>query len=385
MAETRNFQDFMMKQLQQKQLQAKLENIFTSSRVPGTYLRNPEPSRAGKLTDMLSSGLEGLGFGGKTAYQGADLLTGMTPAKSLDSLDKGDPTAALESIAGGPAQAMFVGPMAKGIDKLALQEARGLARSGAPASGILKDTGWFRGRDEKWRTEIDDSAARLHGNRSMGLGAEPIRNVGFSPDPRNPDMLGDVFTHAKLYEAYPELAAYGVNELDPALAAQGYGGSFGATPKKLAASVDGGLPSHTVTMASGAFGPAPIIPQKTMLHELQHAVQAKEGFEGGSNPDWVAEMARQGVIKKEAVKPFWQRAVKEGYDPKTAMDKAFHDIYVRNAGEAEANMTAQRAMFSDKTRKRISPINELNTDIPFEEQWLWNRNINDMLRGGSGR
>lgn len=375
-----------MKQLQQKQLQAKLENIFTSSRVPGTYLRNPEPSRAGKLTDMLSSGLEGLGFGGKTAYQGADLLTGMTPAKSLDSLDKGDPTAALESIAGGPAQAMFVGPMAKGIDRLALQEARGLARSGAPASGILKDTGWFRGRDEKWRTEIDDSMSRLHGNKSQGVGDMSIKDVGFSPDLRNPDIMNDVFTHDKLYEAYPELAGYGVNELNPALAAQGFGGMFGRTPKVLAAGVDGGLPSHTVTMASGAFGETPGgNPRKTLLHELQHAVQAKEGFEGGTNPDWVAQQAKKGDISKDAVRPFWQRAVKEGYDPKTAMDKAFHDIYLRNAGEAEASLTASRADYSGLTRKRISPINELNMGIPFEEQWLWNRNINDMLRGGSGR
>lgn len=385
MADPRNFQDYMTKQLQQKQLQQKLENIFTSSRVPGTYLRNPEPSRAGKLTDMLTSGLESLGIGGQTAYNVGNTVQSLTPAKSLDDLDKGDPTSALESIAGGPAQAMFVGPMARGIDKLALKEARGLARAGTRPSDILNDTGWFRGRDEKWRTEIDDSMSRIHGSKASGMEGDPINRVGFSPDPRNPDMMSDVFTHDKLYEAYPELAGYGVNELDPKLAAQGYGGSFGKTPRKLAMSVDGGLPSHFVSMASGAFGAAPGHgPRRTMLHELQHAVQGIEGFEPGSNPDWVAQQAKVGNISMEAVRPFWDRAVQEGYDPKTAMSKAFHDIYQRNAGEAEAELTSSRADFRMPTRKRLSPLDELNVDIPFEEQWMWNRDINDMLKGGRG-
>lgn len=375
-----------MQQLKQKQLQAKLENIFTSSRVPGTYLRNPEPSRAGKLTDIISSGLEGLGVGGQPAYKAADFITGMSPAKSLDDLDRGDPTSALEGIAGGPAQAMFVGPMARGVDKLALKEARGLARAGTRPANILHDTGWFRGRDEKWRTEIDDSFSRIHGNKSAGMGDDSVANVGFSPDPRNPDMTSDVFTHDKLYEAYPELANYGVNELDPRLAAEGYGGSFGKTPRALDASVDGGLPSHYVSMASGAFGAAPGSgPRKTMLHELQHAVQGIEGFEPGTNPDWVAQQAKSGVLSKAAVKPFWQRALEEGYDPKTAMSKAFHDIYERNAGEAEARLTASRADYSGATRKRISPLNDFHNNTPFDEQWMWSRDINDMLKGGSGR
>lgn len=385
MAETRNFQDFMTKQLQQKQLQAKLENIFTSSRVPGTYLRNPEPTRAGKMTDILSSGLEWLGFGGQNAYKGANTLTSLTPAASLDDLDRGDPTSALESVAGGPAQAMFVGPMARGIDKLALKEAQGMSRAlirnPNRAKRIFKDTGWLQGRDDKWRTEIDDSASRLHGNRSAGLGADDIGTVGFSPDMRNPDLMHDVFTHAKLYEAYPQLAEYGVTELDPAMAAQGYSGSFGPTNKKLAATVAGGLPSHNVTMASGAFGDVPGgNPRKTMLHELQHAVQGIEGFEGGASPDWVKSMASQGTISKDTVKPFWQRAIERGYNPKVAMDKAFHDIYELNAGEAEARLTANRADMTPGTRRRIDPREML--DVPFDKQWLWNRNIDVMLGGG---
>lgn len=104
-----------MQQMQRKQLQAKLENIFTSSRVPGTYARNPEPSRAGVLSGALSSGLEALGFGGQSAYKGAEFMTGLTPASALDQLDRGEPGAALQSFVGGPELAMATGPAKRGL------------------------------------------------------------------------------------------------------------------------------------------------------------------------------------------------------------------------------------------------------------------------------
>lgn len=375
-------------QHRKKEEQERIENIFTSPRVPGTYLRAPKVTRESKIRDFVGRGLEYFGVGGSKADKIAQFATGMTPARALDRLDAGDPTEALESIVGGPSTAMFVGPMARGVDQLALKEARALSRTSLSPKDIWRDTGWFKGRDEKWRTEISDEKSRLHGSKAAGMEGEAWSPVpghwsGLSQDQLNPDILSDVFTHDRLYDAYPEIANYGVLEMDPVSASGGYMGSFGKTNPKLAAMVDGGLPDRSLTLNTGGAGVTPVVnPRRTMLHELQHAVQAIEKFDPGSSPVDVERMAKMGSLQRSSVKPFWQRAIAEGYDRPTAMKKAFHDIYNKNAGEAEANLAADRSDMTSHSRLRNFPLDDMSD---FDTQWAYYRDMNDMLRGGSGR
>jgi hypothetical protein len=87
--------------------------------------------------------------------------------------------------------ATFVGRKAKGVDLQALGRAEAAAAAGANRDDIWRDTGWFRGPDGQWMTEIDDSGAKL------------LRGA---PATGRTTQLKTVLDHPKLYDAVPEAA-----------------------------------------------------------------------------------------------------------------------------------------------------------------------------------
>jgi Large polyvalent protein associated domain 23 len=62
----------------------------------------------------------------------------------------------------GDQYATYVGEGAKGIDKDALQLAKQQQSSGGTRYDIWRNTGWTQGKDNKWRSEVDDSGATPH-------------------------------------------------------------------------------------------------------------------------------------------------------------------------------------------------------------------------------
>lgn len=50
----------------------------------------------------------------------------------------------------------YVGEFAKAADKSALDQAREMEQQGSTAKDIRAETGWFKGKDGKWRFEISD-------------------------------------------------------------------------------------------------------------------------------------------------------------------------------------------------------------------------------------
>ena len=55
----------------------------------------------------------------------------------------------------------YAGEKAENADKAALNTAKEMEKNGADAETIRQKTGWFRGADGKWRWEIDDSGMKL--------------------------------------------------------------------------------------------------------------------------------------------------------------------------------------------------------------------------------
>ena len=155
-----------------------------------------------------------------------------------------------------PQLSIFAGPTARTANRAMLRRAQDLAEEGADRRAIWDETGWFRGRDGKWRFEIDDSGS------SITPAASQTRH--WDLDDRK-IMLPQVIDHDLLYQAYPDTANIRT------------GGSF--------------LPGHGT---HGAYQPGrdaitfqatdPVKGREVMLHELQHGVQAREGFAGGGSP-----------------------------------------------------------------------------------------------------
>ncbi|MBK5942696.1 LPD23 domain-containing protein [Halorhodospira halophila] len=90
----------------------------------------------------------------------------------------------------------FGGERAETADHHSLADAVRRLEAGENAETVRRETGWHRGPDERWRFEIDDSQA------SVNLEALERFEGGWQRQAR----LGDLLDHPQLFAAYPGLA-----------------------------------------------------------------------------------------------------------------------------------------------------------------------------------
>jgi hypothetical protein len=192
------------------------------------------------------------------------------------------------------------------------KKAADLIKSGFSKEDVRKATGWFRGMDKKWRFEIDDSA--------MGL-----RNVNREPGQKH--FLGDVIEHERLFAAYPQLRDVTVKFV----AGKRGKGAYDRVENVIELSANTG--------------------RRTLLHEVQHAIQELEGFAKGGNPEFVKALINSGM----------DLAIKKGdqarYDrlAKFFIKMNDYESYRNIAGEVEAFDVGKRADLGGYFRKAISP------------------------------
>jgi hypothetical protein len=143
------------------------------------------------------------------------------------------------------AQRSFVNELQNNYEK-----AMYLSKTGAGNEQILKETGWFKS-DGKWRWEIPDTLMTLKEDIQL--------EDGVSYD------LADILEHDLLFMVYPELMKQQVI-VDNGLKGKG---KYSTVTKDIKLKVAG--------RSNGNI-------ELTLLHEVQHAIQDKEGFEGGTSP-----------------------------------------------------------------------------------------------------
>lgn len=149
------------------------------------------------------------------------------------------------------------GVKAKNADLGALNKAQKMTEQGIPREQIWADTGWFKGVDNKWKFEIDDSKSNYAGYLIQGSEAD--------------GNIGDLVKHEELYGNYPDL--------------QDIEASYGK--------IRGGRLSENL------FGDKKIdfsgdFDRGVGHHELQHAVQDKEGFaRGGSSDEFFYDLEKR--------------------------------------------------------------------------------------------
>ena len=140
-------------------------------------------------------------------------------------------------------------------------------------------TGWFKGPyDKKLRFEIEDKSARLTDDflkmpsRSQGE-TDPYSAFGSI-------TLAEALDHPELFDAYPELMnikVFKLNDID----AMGF-----FVPDASAIVIN---PSQSAAQQ-----------RSTLMHEVQHWIQDKEGFASGGNNEVAVEFASDKLIKLTA-------------------------------------------------------------------------------------
>lgn len=187
-----------------------------------------------------------------------------------------------------------------------LGHAQILEANGIHADDIFTTTGFFRGADNRWRYEIDDSVAKFHHDRVK---------------PGSPKYLSEVYYHPELYKAYPDLK-YTKVVIDPEL--------VGAR-----AQAQGGAPYIELGGKALSDGRVAAKDRGILAHEIQHLVQDIEGFAKG--------------------------AFFEG-----PADSVAARYYIRSAGEVEARNVDTRLLLSQNRRRSIPPT--WSEDVPRSQQ-----------------
>jgi hypothetical protein len=216
--------------------------------------------------------------------------------------------------------------------------------NGVDPKAIWEKTGWYKGTDGQWRFEFDDTNAQFKGI---------LEGKKFSDIARMEEStLGEILDHEELFQNYPELrdVKFEVRNIpmDFERATQGW---FDVKQNKL-----------FVT-------PYAINPLSTVLHEVQHWIQSKEGFENGANPSG-SDLSNKAALRKlraeliahidRAAELDADRdaAIKEGRYRST-FDEALRGFKAKDLLPAVDTLLAQSAELAPKYAK----LRELDAEI----------------------
>lgn len=297
---------------------------------------------------------------------------------------------------------IFVGKGSKTWDVIAATKAKELEAAKVDPKIIWQQTGTWKGPDGKWRQEIDDSAANLQdmagllaskryvADKERQQILDSVKASGNKPTAEQIDRVnylnrqlsstsyggtvGNVLDYPDLYKAIPEAQTTKINRIEMPVGERG---------------------SLSNTGINLSTGPEPLAQKSTLLHELQHLVQNREGFARGGNPDEMVlvleKIARQKRL--EAQDMFNLSSARDPLDPTKIVkpgartkglelekqareiddlammayrsEQAKFDLYRRLGGEAEARAVQTRRDFTPEQRRATFP--EESYDIPINQ------------------
>lgn len=154
-----------------------------------------------------------------------------------------------------------------------LEEAKRMEAEGRSADDIWNATGWMKGQDGRWRWEIPDYLDHID--------LEPLKNTAG-------DMyytLGAVYFNTRLFDAYPWLHDVMVNVVD-----------IEGTTLGMAYEDAEGRPYISINRKwlDGAHDRKI---KETIVHEIQHLIQNREGFARGGNTQHVVQQVKKEIDK----------------------------------------------------------------------------------------
>jgi hypothetical protein len=281
---------------------------------------------------------------------------------------------------------MFIPPSSKKVT-----QAEAMAAKGASREEIWDKLLLYKGPEGKWRTEIDDSQARLNPK-----GWEEDWWVGrwiTTPEEVTPELA---LKHPALYKAHPDIRQ------GPRL----QGLRYGPEEKEIGGGyLSEGLPEVPEGRLIRASAKTAEGMKSTLLHELQHDIQHRWGFATGGNPsegiqdavaasqdfikraqrlmaqesnapklDELLEQVSTGKIDGPTFEREYERIIssfKHGEEIKRLNEAAGtilrspQEAYRKLAGEAEARNVQTRMDWTPEQRRATPPW--LSLDVPEDE------------------
>lgn len=247
--------------------------------------------------------------------------------------------------------ASFGGVNAKTADKVALRYAQHMERKGASREKIIKETGWWRGLDGKWRFEIDDSGADFRASAKRKFKKEGKLVIG--GEGNKGAFLIDNFKHDKAEKAYPGYSyATAKGTIAPGKETSG-----GYRPSKYGTMVGRQVIIDAPDLQKG---------RSAILHEGTHGIQDTEDFAMGAT----AASFTEDEVAAEAARLAKRDSVDLANEGPTTNDlyteMARESLYNRQAGEVEARNVVRR---DELRRAGKEPGYPWETeDVPADEQ-----------------
>jgi hypothetical protein len=232
---------------------------------------------------------------------------------------------------------MFIGKGARTWDALAAQKAKLLADMGTDPRTIWQQTGTWKGPDGKWRQEIPDNAPKITDDVFYGIKA----NQRFT------GPIRQALPHEDLFRAYPDTGDIS--------------SGFYAWSKP-----EGTYDKFTDSITAG--GPGTTSQKSAAVHELQHAIQQREGFaRGGSSQEFISDIEALSSLNRIGFSEMddFQKIMLADLRKKYGSIKTPQQAYQNLAGEAEARATQARMNMTAEQRRATFP--EESYDVPLNE------------------
>ena len=231
----------------------------------------------------------------------------------------------------------FAGRKAKTANLETLNRAKQMEKRGVNRDEIYAATGWFKGKDNKWRFEIPDHRERMNIQKLIEKG-----NFGKATP------LDQIYDNPELFAAYPKLRGITTKAVDPSdvgLEADLVRGSDAATyGKSIFFNMD------------RLFDEMDEV-QKTLVHEIQHMIQDDEKFSSGGNYEQVKDILENN---KDMIMRTVDKITngKRYFDAIFAVKKAMKRGNEQAENKARKEMTQARQNLSNQDRKDIETLAE---------------------------
>ncbi len=252
--------------------------------------------------------------------------------------------AKLDETNGG--QYQIAGTWAENADIDARSNAEKMLKQGRPLREVFEQTGWFRGRDGKWRFYIPDR----------------LDLVDYSKFKYNHAKLADLYPNDQLFKAYPWLQDIDVYR-DENLKALGASNVDMHSIRLSADLVDGKI-ANPDTKDS----------RTTLIHEIQHHIQAFEHHAAGGSPATVRKVIENKIAEIEKRYGAYNRAVdglenmrRQGVDESilTGLENSIKEYERKNLATPQAKA---------KMRQRLLEAANLREYLrKYDDNELYNR------------
>ena len=254
-----------------------------------------------------------------------------------------------------------------------LSVAKDMEKNKKKAKAIKAATGWERGADGKWRYEMPDVILR-DPKEWVNKKTLTLSDIVEKPN----DLFKE---YPELFDAYPELKDVKIQKGRAKMGGSYYDNTITLNLGYIREAIKSGWDTYYKTSTR--------LLKMSLVHEIQHYIQEKEGFAQGGNSEMIVDKNALDAIEKlraekEAVaKEFYAMSPDEKQRRKYEINNRYNDLtkqierlekssrigydgYKRLSGEVEArNVSARLDMTPEERRKSLAESTE---DVARKDQ-----------------